>query len=76
MISRLSTAGKTPPIKRAARGMPYGRLFIISRTNSVGFTSNFAILVQQIMISHYATGEVDAVYFSQHSGIPYALTLL
>ncbi len=34
MISRLSTAGKTPPIKRAAKGMPYGRLFIISRTSS------------------------------------------
>ena len=33
-------------------------------------------LVQQIMISHYATREVDASIFSQHSGYPYALTLL
>ena len=37
MISRLSTAGKTPPIKRATRGTPYGRLFIISRTIFTAF---------------------------------------
>jgi hypothetical protein len=28
------------------------------------------------LISHYATGEVDARIFSQRSGYPYALTLL
>ena len=48
---------------------------IISRTRA-SVSGIPVTLVQQIMISHYATGEVDAVCFSQHSGIPYALTLL
>ena len=76
MISRLSTVGKTPPIKRAARGMPYGWLFIIiSRTTGLrpdsnclmvnqGLTPQFdalAPVVQQIMISHYATRGMEHI---------------
>ena len=48
---------------------------IISRTRA-SVSGIPVTLVQQIMISHYATGEVDAVCFSQRSGYPYALTLL
>ena len=63
MISRLSTAGKTPPIKRAARGMPYGRLFIIiSRTNASYDGGIFLTGINQILGPHQSLATIVLVF--------------
>ena len=63
LIKGPSTTGKTPPIKRTARGMSYGRLFIIiSRTNASYDGGIFLTGINQILGPHQSLATIVLVF--------------
>src|SRR6056300_1723880 len=73
--SREMLIGKicTPNLVSLAGPSPFSEAIT---NNACKSTRQACAMVQQIMISHYATRGANAVRFSWHSGIPYAPTVL